>query len=133
MKKKTIATLGIGAAIGTGLGMLFAPKSGKETRSDLKKKINDLKQKASKIELEDVKKYVNDKINSIEKELKDLDKEKVMKIAKEKANKVEQECKDLAKYVKEKSVPALTDAVEALRQKALESTKQVLNKLESKQ
>lgn len=131
MKKKTIAALGIGAAIGTGLGIFFAPKSGKETRNDLKHKIDDLKSKASQIELEDVKKYVNEKINSIEKELKDLNKEKVIKIAKEKANKVEQECKELAKYVKDKSVPFLMDAVESLRQKALESTKQMVNKLES--
>ena len=35
MKKKTIATLGLGAAVGVGLGVLFAPKSGKETRAEL--------------------------------------------------------------------------------------------------
>ena len=133
MKKKTIATLGIGAAIGAGIGMLFAPKSGKETRNELKKKMKDLKNKASKIELEDVKKYVNEKIVAIEKEIKELDKEKVIKLAKEKAKKVEQECKELAKYVKDKSEPVLTDAVEAVRKKAVEATKQVLNKLESKQ
>lgn len=39
MKKKTVAALGVGAAVGAGLGILFAPKSGKETREELKTKI----------------------------------------------------------------------------------------------
>lgn len=133
MKKKTVATLGLGAAIGAGLGMLFAPKSGKETRDELKLKLEDLKNKMSKIEVKDVKEYVTKKVNAIEKELKDLDKEKVIKIAKEKGKKIEQECKELAKFVKEKSEPILTDAVEEVRKKAVAVTKQVLDKLEKEQ
>ena len=44
-----------GAAVGAGLGVLFAPKSGKETRADIKKKIDEIieqakKQKAKKIQ-----------------------------------------------------------------------------------
>lgn len=131
MKKKTVAALGVGAAVGAGLGVLFAPKSGKETREDLKNKITELRNKVKEIDIEDVKKYVEDKINVIEKELKDLDKEKVLKIAKDQAKKIEKECKDLAKFVKDKSEPVLTDAVEAVRQKALEVTKQALAKLEN--
>ena len=38
MKKKTVAALLGGAAVGAGLGVLFAPKSGKETRNELKMK-----------------------------------------------------------------------------------------------
>ena len=123
MKKKTVAALGVGAAVGAGLGILFAPKSGKETREDLKNKINELRNKVKEIDAEDVKKYVEDKIDLIEKELKDLDKEKVLKIAKDQAKKIEKQCKDLAKFVKDKSEPVLSDAVEAVRQKALEVTK----------
>lgn len=133
MKKKTIASLGIGAAIGAGLGVLFSPKSGKEMRNDLKQKFSLLRKKADKIELEDVKEYVENKINVIEKELKDLDKEKVLKFAKDRAKKVEKECKDLAKYLKDKSEPVLTDAVETLRKKAIELASEVIEKLEAKQ
>lgn len=45
MKKKTVAALGVGAAVGAGLGILFAPKSGKETREELKTKITELRNK----------------------------------------------------------------------------------------
>ena len=38
MKKGGFGKFVCGAAIGAGLGLLFAPKSGKETREDLKKK-----------------------------------------------------------------------------------------------
>lgn len=131
MKKKTVAALGVGAAVGAGLGILFAPKSGKETREELKTKITQLRNKVKELDIEDVKKYVEEKINLIENEIKELDKEKVLKIAKTQAKKIEKECKDLAKFVKDKSEPVLTNAVEAVREKALEVTKQVLAKLEA--
>ena len=44
-KKEKLAGLGkfaLGAAIGGALGVLFAPKSGKETRQDLKNKLDEL-------------------------------------------------------------------------------------------
>ena len=42
MSKKGFGRFALGAGIGAGLGMLFAPKSGTELRSDLKKKIDEL-------------------------------------------------------------------------------------------
>jgi len=131
MKKKTVAALGVGAAVGAGLGVLFAPKSGKETREELKNKIAELRNKISNIDMQDVKEYVEEKIEIIEKELKDLDKEKVLKIAKEKSKKIEKECKELAKYIKGKGDQVLTDSVEAVREKAIEVTKKALEKLEA--
>ena len=41
-KGKTVAAILGGAAIGAGLGILFAPKSGKETRAELKAKMEEL-------------------------------------------------------------------------------------------
>ncbi len=40
-----LAGVGIGAIIGVAAGMLFAPKSGAETREELAKKFKDLKLK----------------------------------------------------------------------------------------
>ena len=37
-KNKGLGKLLLGIGIGAGLGVLFAPKSGRETRQDLKKK-----------------------------------------------------------------------------------------------
>ena len=132
MKKKTVATLVAGTAIGAGLGVLFAPKSGKETRQDLKNKITEEEVYLMNINCKDVKKYVSEKIEKLETDLKALDKETVLKAAKNKAKKIEADCKKLARYVKDKSEPILEEAVDALRVKAIEVTKQAIEKLENK-
>ncbi len=130
MKKKTAAALLGGAAIGAGLGILFAPKKGSETRADLKAKLDDLVKKAKEIDMDDVKEYVVQKSEEIEAALKDLDKEKALEIAKKKAKAIQQSAKDLVEYVKDKGEPMLTDAANAVREKAIDATKAVLAKLE---
>ena len=55
-----------GLAIGAGLGILFAPKKGSETRKELTIKINELWDKVKELEYDDVKK-------SLEKKIKDND------------------------------------------------------------
>ena len=133
MKKKTAAALLGGAAIGAGLGILFAPKSGKETRADLKEKLDELIKQAKEVDMDDVKEYVVRKSEEIEAALKDLDKEKVLKIAqkaKKKAKAIQQSAKDLVDYVKAKGEPMLEEAATAVREKAIEVTKGVLKKLE---
>ena len=128
MAKKKVGTLIGGLALGAGLGVLFAPKKGSDTRKDLKKKIDELVEKAKNTDLDDVKEYIVTKTEEIENALKDLDKEKVLKIAK--AKDIEKSVKDLVNYAKKKGTPVLEEAAESLRQKAVEVTKGVLEKLE---
>ena len=130
MKKRTAGALLGGIAIGAGLGVLFAPKSGKETRAELKAKMEELVNKAKEMDLDDVREYVVTKTDEIENALKDLDKEKVLKIAKDKAKEIQKSAKDLASYVKDKGEPVLEEAADAVRQKAIDATKAVLAKLE---
>ena len=130
MKNKTAAALLGGAAIGSGLGILFAPKSGKETRAELKEKLDELVKKAKEVDMDDVKEYVVQKSEEIEAALKDLDKEKVLKTAQKKAQEIQKSAKELVDYVKEKGEPVLQDAANAVREKAIEVTKGVLKKLE---
>lgn len=135
MKKsnKTAMALGLGGlAAGVGLGILFAPKSGKETRQDLMNMLDNLSTKVKSLKKEDVKKYVDKNIKMIKKNIDELSVEKVAKVAKKKAKEVEKSIADLAKYVKEKGTPVLEDAVEQIRLKAIEVTEGVLEKLENK-
>lgn len=129
---KTVATVLGGTAIGASLGVLFAPKSGKETREDLKIKLDELASKIQDVKVEDVKKYVTKKTKEIEKALKELDKEKILKEAEKKAKKIEKSAKELVEYVKEKGEDALETTADAVHQKAIKVTKSVLAKLEEK-
>ena len=129
-KAKTVGTLLGGAAIGAGLGILFAPKKGKETRSDLKKKIDELVNKAKEVDGDDIKEYVVRKTDEIEKAIKELDKETVLNAAKKKSKEIQENATKLVEYVKEKGEPVLQDAAQAVKDKAIAATKKVLEKLE---
>ena len=131
MKKKTFASLFGGVALGAGIGVLFAPKKGSETRAELKAKLDELVNKAKEIDVDDVREYVVQKTEEIEEALKDLDKEKALKIASKKAKEIQKSATDLVNYVKEKGEPVLMDAAESVRTKAIEVTKAVLDKLEN--
>ena len=56
----------LGAGVGLGLGLLIAPKSGKETRKDLSKKFDDLIDKAKDIDVEEVKSAIIVKTKELE-------------------------------------------------------------------
>jgi len=129
-KSKGIGKFLVGAAIGAGLGILFAPKKGSETRKDLKNKFDELVSKAKQIDANEVKDNILNKIEEIKTELAELDKEKVLKIAKEQAKMIQKKASELVEYAKEKATPVVMKAADAARNKAIEVTKEVLKKLE---
>ena len=59
----------IGAAVGTVAGILTAPKSGKETRDDIKRKAGEAKDAAGE-KAEDLKRKAGDHIESAKKAIK---------------------------------------------------------------
>lgn len=129
-KKHGLGTFLAGAAIGAGVGMLFAPKSGKELRKDLKEKLDELVRKAKDIDLDEVRENIENKVEEIKAELADLDKEKDLKIAKKKAAEIGQKASDLVEYAKEKGTPVLESLAASARDKAIDVTKDVLKRLE---
>ena len=132
MKKSTVAAGVAGLAAGAALGVLFAPKSGKETREDLMKALDNLSNKVKALKPEDVKKYVDKNIKKIKKELDELSMEKVLKAAKKKANQVQDSIESLANYVKEKGTPVLEGMANDLREKVISAAQEVIDKLEEK-
>lgn len=129
-KKKGLVKLLAGVAIGTGLGVLFAPKKGEETRKELKEKMDELLNRVKDLDKKEVKESIESKIALIQSELEELDKEKVMKIAKKKAAEIQDMAEELVDYAVEKGTPILEKTANSVREKAIEVTKQVLKKLE---
>lgn len=119
-----------GALVGAGIGVLFAPKSGKETRAELKEKFDDLVKKVKELDKEEVKEAFLNKIEEIKRGFQELDKEKVASIAKEKATALKDKIVELSKAAKEKATPAVENAVENVREKAIVVLKNTTDKLE---
>ena len=65
--------------------------------------------------------------------IKNLDKETAVELAKKQGKKIRDKAEELALYVKEKGTPVMEKTADAVRSKAIDVTKEVLNKLESKQ
>ena len=70
-KKSGIGKFIAGAAVGVGLGMLFAPKSGAEIRKELKEKIEEIINKIKEIDVKEVRDSFLTKIEDIKAELAD--------------------------------------------------------------
>lgn len=131
MKKKGLGKFIAGAAIGAGLGVLFAPKSGEETRAELKKKIDELITKAKEVDMNEVRDNIENKVSEIKKELSELDKEKVLSLAKEQARHIKSKCNELVEYAKEKGTPVLESAAVSVKEKTIEVLESTLEKLKN--
>ena len=107
----------IGAGIGLGLGLLFAPKSGKETRQDLAKKINELYEKAMEIDIEEIKNAFIVKTKELEMMLQDLDKETAKQMIKDKTNEIKIKTQELVDLAIEKGTPIVEKTAKEVKSK----------------
>ena len=131
-RKSGIGKFIAGAAIGAGLGILFAPKSGKDTRKALKVKLEELTEQIKKIDVAEVKKEFSRKIEDIKMDLVDLDREKAIEIAAEKAAVIREKAQDLVELAKEKGTPILKKTANELLENIVKISKDTQKKLANK-
>ncbi len=131
-EKKRKSKFLIGALIGAGLGVLFAPAKGSDTRKVLKRKLDELMEQVKKIDLDEIKDVFDAKIEEIQDQLEELDQEKVVKMAKEKAKQLKAKSEELFKLAKEKGTPILEQAAKDVLEKVVEASQEVISKLETK-
>ena len=120
----------LGAAVGLGLGFLFAPKSGKETREDLSNLIKDLIEKAKQIDVEEVKNAIIVKTKELENTIRDLDKETAKQLIIDKTNDVKIKAQELVDLAIEKGTPIVEKTAKKVKSKTAEILKSTAEKLE---
>ncbi len=128
-KEHGIGKLLVGAGIGVGLGLLFAPKSGKETRHDLKVKMDALIEKAKKLEVKDIKKNIEKKVLEIKEDLKNLDKETAVDKIKEGAKRIKKKADDLVDYAVKKGTPVIEAAAKEVKESTIKTLEKITDKL----
>ena len=115
MSKKSKAGFLGGVLLGAGLGVLFAPKSGEETRKELASSLSNLWDKVRGMDANEIKDKLENKLKEVETGIKELDKEKVLSVAKEKAGVLKDKCEELVQMAKDAGTPVVESAALKLK------------------
>ena len=118
-----------GIALGAGLGLLFAPDKGENTRKVLAKKIEELRKKLNDIDIDEVKDELLFRAESLQAELAALDMEKAKELVLEQAETIKEKAEELYKYAIEKGTPIVEKAADDIRKQALKVVRETEKKL----
>ena len=129
MSRRGLGKFVAGAAIGAGLGLLFAPKKGEDLRKEVKVKLDEMLAQAKDIDVEEVKKEFSRKVEDIKMELVDLDKEKALEIAKDKGNQLMSKAQELVDLAVEKGTPVLRKTANEVLDGVIKVSKDTQKKL----
>ncbi len=123
----TLGTFTFGMLIGLGIGLLFAPKSGTETRSDIKNKFNSMMGN-NKDDLNFLIELTKEKIND---SIKSLKKEKVLEKASEKVSEIKEYCDEIIEMSLETGGEAIEKATKKFKKDTLKTIDKIIDKLEA--
>lgn len=131
MKKNNgLGKFAVGAIVGAGVALLFAPKTGKELRKELKVKFDEILEDIKELEMDEVKESIAKKVKEIEKDIKEFDKEKVIAKAKDQAKKIEKKAAELVKEAEKAAKPALIELTNDVKKKTIKTLKVAIDHLE---
>lgn len=130
MSKKGMGKFIVGAAIGAGLGVLFAPKKGSETRKELKNKTKKMANDIKNIDAKEMKAKFDLKVQELKKDLENLNKETAIEMIKEKGQALLKKADDLIDIAKEKSTPVVEKAANEIKDKTVTILKSAIDKIE---
>jgi len=119
----------IGAGLGAALGLLFAPKSGEETRKDLKKKADEITKKVKEIDLNEVKDELVNEFRDLKEELRSMDLDQAKIIAKDKGEELLDKVQELIDMAKEKGTPIVENSARDLKKRVAAYLQGLSNKL----
>ena len=72
MKRKGMGKFILGAGLGAGLALLFAPKKGSELRNDIKKKFDEFMATVDDMTVAEIKQEFTDKVEEIKKDIEEI-------------------------------------------------------------
>lgn len=117
MSKKGIGKLLAGIGIGTVIGLVAAPKSGKETRKDIKNQANKVVKKIKDVDFDALKDDLLNDFESFKEEIKDMDIKKAKELAASKGEEILKKAEDLITQAKEASKPVYLKAAKDIKKK----------------
>lgn len=129
-KKSGLGKFVLGAGLGAGLALLFAPKKGSDLRKDIKTKLDKFMDDVDDLTVAEIKEEFTNKVEEIKKGIEELDKETVIKTAKKKGEELQKKATELVELAKEKGNTVLEGVAEDLREKTVAVAKEVIEKLE---
>lgn len=129
MKKQTKGFI-LGAALGVGAGLLFAPYRGVTMRKKVLSKLNDVTDYVKNMNSETLRSDCLGILNNIKGYLEELDSAKLKSDAILVGNKLKKEVNKLTGKVKEVSEPVVAKAIEDLRYNTVVLLKKTVEKLE---